>query len=376
MNELINFRYGWYSNGKFVFWWEVTRCIFAVTVNLLYPLTVIYIETDVVHYIITVLDVTAYIDIYMRHHFSYFNDKRLEVTHPYRTARNYWKHALTVDFLGSICVDLILRSLYGVSHNMLFYLNRTLQLYRVRGLFKYVFRNTKRMRSVVFMAQTLLAVVIFANLVTSFTFLNFCTHEGEIWYCEAGTWIANEQHDDQLRRYVLLLFLTVSGLMHTCFSRFEVSTMKEIYFLSFLLMFGYLMYNVVIAKVVAISLTMQKDLLTYQDDMKTLLLFLKYRKLDKKLSEEMVNHFQYVWNKTKSKTIHKTFMQFKTSFMVEALYNIYGLAFKDSNIFPAPNEAFFKSLLRDSEHEIYLKRGIIYKVNDIGGEIYLLLRGK
>ncbi|GJQ73320.1 hypothetical protein Trydic_g13689 [Trypoxylus dichotomus] len=373
--KYILLRYCFYSNGKHVFCWEISRSIFALATNILFPLTCLSKTFTILRMILIVLDILAVADLYIRHHFSYFNTKGIEVTHPYKCAKHYWKYGFLVDCLGCLCINEVVALIFETDNYLPLYLNRILQLYRAQGLYKYIFRNNVRYKGPILMLQILVGTIVMINIITGFAFIYFCsldTHDklacGETWISKIG----NSKYD----KYANLMFFVVSGLTYTSSRKIQLTTMKGIYFYLILLVVGYVAYNVILAKIVAHSLTINKDLMSYQEKLRYLITYLRYKKIDKHLKKELINHFEYMWYKTKAKDIRTCFEIFKTSFKVEALYNIYGSAFKDSKIFPPPNGAFFKSLLSDIKHEIYLKTGIIYSVNDVSGDIFLLLRGR
>ncbi|KAK9711475.1 Cyclic nucleotide-binding domain [Popillia japonica] len=375
--KYILLRYTFHTNGKFVLYWEIVRCFLAFTVNVLFPMSCLssHYEYNQLHLTIITLDVLALVDIYVRHHFTYFNEKGVEVMHPYKCARHYWKNAFLMDLFGCACFDMIIKATFDTPNRLPYYLNHTLQLYRILGLWKYLFRNNRNKKGLVLMLQFTIGTVIFINLLTGLTFSFVCevTPNDDV-LCLKGTWISKFK-GNKYQTYSVAYFYVLSALAYSGFRTIRIKTMGEIYYFMFLLVFGFLMYNLMIAKVVATSLSINMDLMSYQQKMKLLVIFMNYKKIDKNLKHELVNHFEYMWYKTKGKNIHRAFEPFKTSFKVEALYNIYGSPLKDSNIFPPPNESFFRALLIDTRHDIYLKTGIIYNVNDISGDIYLILRG-
>ncbi|GJQ73319.1 hypothetical protein Trydic_g13688 [Trypoxylus dichotomus] len=374
-------RYVFSNNGKFVFYWEISRSIFALLTNFILPFGVLH-KNDRTAYVldqaILCLDITAYIDIYIRLHFTYFNDHGIEVSHPYHTSKYQCQHSLMIDVLACFPFQKI-AGLFGAEElKVLFSLNRILQLYRYIGLYQRIFGNKMRNKGVITMLAIVPHVIIAHNYITSFSFIAFCSLTGDSPTCKEDTWIGHVVSTQRLNPYgaytIALMFIT-AGTTANSFESVRATTSDTLVWLLLLTLGSTIMYLVFIGNIVAISLSINKDLNTYQEAMKSLVIFLRYQKIDKNIKKEIVNHFEYMWHITRGKSIHKSFQPFKYSFKVEALYNFYGTPFKQSTIFPEPNSSFFKSLLPDIQHEIYLKTAIIYSVNDVHGYIFLLFKG-
>ena len=363
-------------NSKTVFYWEVTRCFFAIVTNVIVPVTCVKTDWDVLYIVCLCLDVTAYIDIYFRHHVSYYDYRGLEITHPFKTASRYWRRAMVVDLFASFKFQLMTMYLQA-QRNFLLMANRVFQLYRVNGLLSMLYKSDESVKGLWILAIYMPVCLLIALYVgATLIYMNCEVSPGKV-KCARHFWLLQfGDKNSPFEMFVLSSFFATVLLMNCSVSILKLKTLSDIFIATILGLIGYLGYNYMCAKTIASNLGLNKDLIVYQENMRHLIKFLSYTRVDKQLRNELVNHFEYMWEKTKGKTIHKAFAPFKTSFKVETLYNIYGTKFIESTVFPKPNEGFFKSLLLDAKHEIYLKTGILYAVNDVNDKIFLLLKGQ
>lgn len=360
------------------------RVTCALLTCLLFPFTVLYTsDLDTLQIILHCLDATAYVDIYMRHHFSYYNEDGLEVCHPYYTAKYYWRNSFLIDLLACFPFNSLALLSHKLELKMLYYLNRLLQLYRYTAFCHFIFRDTMKFRALALMIFFLPYIIISLNVATALMFAAFCDIEmvyDEVeLFCEYTSWIGLLQMAEEFtpfETYVFVSLFPISGFTFNSVKLITLRSFSEIIWFSISIIICIFLHVFLIAKVIATSLTINTDLNSYQEAMGDLVEFMSYKKIEKNVKREIVNHFEYMWYKTRGKSIHVSFGPFKSSFKVEALYDIYGTLFKESSIFPSPNQPFFKSLLLDVKHEIYLKTGILYSVNDVHQNMYLLLKGR
>lgn len=151
---------------------------------------------------------------------------------------------------------------------------------------------------------------------------------------------------------------------------------SEKYMLMILSLLGYIFWVYVTAKIITINLTKNFDLIRHQDAMRALLKFMNYRRIDKRLKNEVIAHFELIWKKAGILKINEVMSPFTLSFRKGVLFEVFGARVLRSHIFGLAGEPVIRTLLLRAKHEIILKTGIIYSVNDVLGNIFLLYKGK
>nr|XP_022908671.1 uncharacterized protein LOC111419998 [Onthophagus taurus] len=365
------------NNGKFVYYWEFTRGVFIYLTILMIPL--LHVREDRLYsYKIFVCDLVAYIDIILRHNFSYYNEKGLEVMHPMKTAKYYWSHAFALDLFASLPFAKVISLLFGssIQEYKLFQYNRFLQIYRFRYTLNNFF-DTKVHLQQLMIYKYLPYVLVTITTLSSIFVKQTCSITLKKIDCTPDSSLQSKIKTNTSIADVIGwgIYITTSSLTYSNHYLVQIGTTHELIYISLCAFLGMILIYLLLAKGIENCMAINRDLSVYQEAMQRLNLFLSYRKIDKHLKNELINHFEYRWKRTKGKSIHKSFKFFKRSFKVEALYNIYGILLTESTIFPTPNEGFFRSLLLEVEHEMYLKRGYIYRVNDVNDDVFILLKG-
>nr|XP_022900850.1 uncharacterized protein LOC111413937 isoform X3 [Onthophagus taurus] len=366
-----------FSSGKFVFYWELFHCICVVAYIFVLYISIVVDESQTVYgWFIArgVLEFFGIFDIYLRHHFSYYNKDNLHITHPYKTAIYYWKHAFLIDLIAWFPFEWIL--FQTDIYSMMWRLNRLLQLYRVFAFVSYIVKGKTHFRDFWKLLLYLPLIILIINIVSYAVLKSFCVSTNHSYVCTNGTWLSKIDTKSPILIYMYNLNFVIVVLTGSNNGIISINTPIEMHVFLVLTLLQFLLNIIFSAKIVASHLAINKDLCRYQEAMQSLIKFLNYLKIDKKLKWETIKHFEYIWETTKGKRIFQTFSVFKSYFKVDVLYNIYAKNLKKSSIFLQPNENFFRGLLIEAKHELYLKTGIIYQVNDISGDVFILIKGK
>lgn len=381
-------------HGSFIKYWEISRCIFAFFTVMLNPITIVSaVENPFFEYLLIFLDFTAWVDIYLRHHISYFTDKGIEVKHPFKTAIYYWNHGFLVDFFGVIPFNYIVPAIIGnaVSAGFIVFLrtNRLLQFARIYNMFNY-YTNTPNFK-IWILVKYLLLVVILLNLISSFIINSKCKFNsntpqppGSIFsgkvYCYSTSWLSPKtsfQHPiNPTRVYAYGVYFMTMLAVTVSLEGFSVFEYYESVEITFILLFWNIYFTYITCKIIASIMYRNVALVVYQNATKSLVVFMNYKKIDPNLKNEVIDHFEYVWHKKKGRNEQAMFKVFNIALHEDALYNIYGKVMEESTIFKGATKSFFKSLLLNVKHQIILKRGIISRVNDVHGEVYFLFKGQ
>nr|XP_022914666.1 uncharacterized protein LOC111425116 [Onthophagus taurus] len=367
------------TNGKFIFYWEWSRLIFAFATNIFtrYAYTA---DTSFPYYFCLCMDMTAWVDIYVRHHVCYYNDKGTEVSHPAKTYIHYWTNGLLIDMLSCAPIDY----LFGQpSTKPYLKLNRFLQLYRPLRLMKYINDNnisrSKLYDLFKYIPFVFVTIDFMSTIATYLTCASPININLENVSCTAEHWaklhLNNTNLSPQLKLHTASLIVTATSLTVVSFHRVYLSSKQELLNAGFFIIFGHIFFVWMAARLVSNSFYNETDLIAYQEAMRHLLTFVAARKIDKNIKNEIIAYYEFMWKKTKGKDLMVLLNAFSTAIKEDILYDMFGKALNTSSTFLTAPKSFFKSLLLESTYEVYVHKGIIYRVNDVHGYIYILLKG-
>ncbi|GJQ80203.1 hypothetical protein Trydic_g23779 [Trypoxylus dichotomus] len=366
-------------NGSFMFYYEGVRCLCAFGTNLLCTM-INTTEMGFFYYILICFDITAWIDLYVMHHVCYFNNIGIEISHPMHTALHYWKHAFIIDLVGSLPLDYIFS--FHKSTVVYLRLNRLLQLHRIVGFFSHINASNIFRTSTLDILKYLPLTILIMNYVAYLLLYTTCdvsvTHKAhDECACRALVWKRFKNTTfSQINAQGASLLMVTGALTMIAIAKLRMKHISEMVFLSILIIVGSVFSIWLTAKIVANNFYRNSDLTSYQQAMRDLINFYNYRKIDKNIKKEIIEHYEHMWQKKKGKDIHKMLDRFNTSFKEDLLYGIFGRYLLASTIFPNADRTFYKNLLLEMDYKVYLKRAVIYKVNDIHGKIFFLLCGE
>ncbi|KAI4468959.1 voltage and ligand gated potassium channel [Holotrichia oblita] len=373
-------RYTFTSYGRVLLMWEIFRCCFALIANVIPSFTRLCSNCRT-FYIILAIDATAWLDIYVRHHVCYFNKIGVEVSHPMRTAIHYWKNALLTDILGSIPIDYFVEDKY----KKFLRFNRIIQMYRPFGFIKYLnAANMSRSRAFE-IAKYMPITLLLVNYVSSFNMYMTCDLEASNrtslkYSCAATNWLydyieGGERNISRAQIHTAALLLATVTLSSVGLGKISVERKFELFTYCLMILIGHIFFVWIAARMVADNFYRKSNLTSYQEAMKQLLKFVSYRKVDKNIKKEIIHYFEYMWFKTRGTELKSLISSFNTAIKEDILYDIFGRTLQESSIFPNVGRSFVKSLLPGATYEVYLNRGIIYRVNDIHGFFFFILKG-
>ncbi|XP_065157462.1 uncharacterized protein [Atheta coriaria] len=362
-------------NGRFLFWWEVVRCIFAYITCIVFFIPPISLR-EITHpftYFLIFLDCTAFADIYLRLHVCYYSTNGLIVTHPLHTAMNYIKKAFMVDFLASFPFYLVLYTSpqYKIIANVL----HVLQIYRLIG-FKLHYFCTSYMFDYGFILLTIICPV---NFITCVIFVMDCydweNEENVNIFCK------NFKKDSPLGNYITVCYfimstLTCSGtgsvvdlenvtplILHIISACSFVSIFVRIYVTAYL--FG--SYN-------KIYLGSHK----FRDKVRRLVTFLRMSLVRPYLRKQIKIYYELKWRWLQRINPFHVLKNLNPALRRDLIYCLYGIHIHEcTSLNDISNRlaTFFKNALYESEAMIIPKNGYILSVNDIESNIYFLIKG-
>lgn len=374
--------------GKFIHYWEIGRCIFAICSAILYsiPLVITCKQCSWL-YILHFLDATAYIDLYVRHHVCYYTKEGVEVTHPKKTALNYWKTAFIIDLLG--CVPFGRFLALFTKHPAVVFL-RALHILQLHRLFEAYNYKTHNIRANVQFWFPLLSLIVMGLIVNYLSVLSTATHcdygsdipvsafytHGVV--CSNSSYMTYSLFDKPLtpmRVYLYALWNMANIITASGIRGFTVMRVGFITMVTILSVIGYLIVEYFTIVTASVNLSRNVDLTIFQENTKSMLRYLKHKRVDVKLRRELVDHFEFIWRTRKGKRYEHSLSCFNSALNEDIMYNIFGKSMEESTVFENASPSFYRSLLAKSLHWMFIRRGIISRVNDVHGLIFFIHKG-
>lgn len=386
------------SYGTFIHCWECFRCIFAFLSVVLFSLPFLstcdnyFRHSCTISFVMLFLDLTAWIDIYVRHHACYFNENGIEITHPLKTAINYWKHGFAVDVAGSLPIYMFIDAIHGHISNghvkAYLKLNRILQMYRFLKAFEYknndIASNARIWTPLMFLLILFVAINYLSSFVLYFScdfgeHLSATENFEEGVYCDDGCWLSTSffrKPISPVRAYLYGLYFVTTIITSTGLQGFVVHNVVEATIVTFVAFLGFMLFTYMTAKIISVNLSRNVDLTNFQEGTRALMNFLRQKRIDDKLRNELIEHFEYFWRKLKGRRYGTYFYYCNNALKEDLMFNIFGRTMQQSTIFANASTSFFRSLLLRATHRIIIRRGVISRVNDVHGKIFFLFKGQ
>lgn len=383
-------------NGRFACYWEIFRCITCFLSVILNSIPFMATCTDcvIINWILNTLDIIVLIDMYIRHHITYFDERGVEVTHPIKTATYYWKHSFIVDLMVIIPFLHLIELIYGsrleiapVRAGVRY--NKLLQMYRIIEGMNYL---RERIDAKVKLWTVLMYIpIVIVGIVYSaaFAFNLNCKYrptfeETEIFgagvKCDHNSWLGVTSDVIKpiglFRVALYSIYYLTSITTGIAIHGFYITNIHQAIVVTIFAFTGFLCFEFISAKIIAINLSRNVNLTVYQEATRVLMRFLNLRRIDEKLRMELIEHFEYVFSKMRGVSYETIFSHYNNALKEEAMFKLFGSVMKESMIFRGANPSFFRSLLLHVKHQIYLRRGIISRVNDVSGSIFFVFKGE
>ncbi|KAF2892501.1 hypothetical protein ILUMI_13673 [Ignelater luminosus] len=378
--------------GRFMFRWEICRCICAVLSGILFPINEVGTCLNCPWFFVLIfLDAMAWLDIYIRFHICYYNEDGILVSHPLKTAIYYLKHGFLLDVLGVLPVHLFFTTSNRYRNVLLseLQINRVLQMHRYLGFFKYIDETTLLPSAVIPLIKYFPMMLVLCSSTGSLLINTLCTfnnvepsHDSvfvEGIFCTNNSWIKNSRFNKPLGFYRTQLYgiylassiLTMAGMMG-----FSLQSKTNALCVIVLILLSFILTSYILSVAITQHTTGDSTLLAYQDAMKAIRDFMNKHKVAVDLQQKLVAHYELKWTRKQGRDIHDSISKFNCSLQEDILYDIYGRTIRRTSVFIVDNKAFLRSLLLEVSHDINTKDSYIIRVNDVKKDVYLMYKGR
>ncbi|XP_071057155.1 uncharacterized protein [Onthophagus taurus] len=363
--------------------WEVFRCtlliIYILSINIRYSVLNVYYNETLVTSVYLIFDLVALIDLYIRLHCQYYNEKGILVTHPLYTAKNYLKTAFMMDSMGCFHVHATgLDRLFGQQYILWIQIlvltaTRCCQLYRpFKGLSFLDNRLQGKKRNAINMFRYGLLVIICISLVCSLTMLVMCEHEGYRLVCNV-----EKGHDftKGLYQYVYYMYtvtISVTGSSTGAILENERHAILTVVMLVPLTALRWLFFVSLTSRGVGGNV----ELTIYRDRMKNYMTFLKDALISDEDKQLIVLHYENIWKKTHGLNIHEVIKNFHPQLEQDLARAIYQNCLKRVQIFSGGHFSLFQAVSYRLRQEFFTKDSKIIRCNDVNSKLFFVQDGK
>lgn len=385
--RLFLLRVTFLPNGRFVFLWEVARAVFALLSASLFTVSPILCSKDSYWWwVLLFLDLTAWLDIYLRFHYCYYNEKGLLVSHPLKTASHYLNHGFLIDVLGVLPLRFFLKPISAFVNrlNTFLHYTRCLQLYRPYFL---LYKRTFLPQAALTVLRYILAIFVAALIISTLVVSMFCDFHTDIpastdyekgMTCIVGSWLVyhpRKKPHSIVQIYVIsfhftsLILANTKSVIYPLFPKFIFVVVEHI-----LTVVGYCLYIFFVSRFSAL-LSKHSDLSRYQRALYLLKMFMRRQKVSVALEGEVLRYYSLQWNKKRGRGVHRVTERLYKTLKMDVIYNVYGDVLETSSVFKEGNPQFYRQLLLECKHVAFFAESMICSVNDITSLVYIVYSG-
>ncbi|KAF2884190.1 hypothetical protein ILUMI_21972 [Ignelater luminosus] len=386
-------------DGDFLLVWETIQGI-RIFIMGMYYVSLIFVQAYIryTEFVWILFDLLGFIDLYIRMHVCYYNDKGILVTHPKYTARHYLSRAFIVDLCSLLPTPLFLKlvlsakgkeqrsTLYRIES--LFRMNKLVQVYRLLGIFSYfegdILRSGGILLNVVkFLPISILFFNALAALIVTMTCMFSMTEHGfsEI-IPNPSSWIAVNKDKRRfnitvpINLYVSAYYLSVVTGLQEGYGNFKPWQVSEMYFIIAAMVAGYLLFTYILVVISSSKARLNVNLTLYQEHMKHLIQFMKREKINKDLQKKVIDHFEYIWQRTHGMKASNILKKCHQALRKDSVLYLYEQTLMLVPIFTDMSKPFYRTFGMHLEEAYFLRYSSIIKLNDIIDTIYIIHKGE
>ncbi|XP_017786643.1 PREDICTED: uncharacterized protein LOC108569565 [Nicrophorus vespilloides] len=371
--------------SKLYIGWEISRCILA-TIQLVinsYSLTILYEYSNLVFLCNVVLDVAGYIDIYIRLHVQYHNDKQILVTHPLYTAKHYLTTSFIVDLYGVLPYHIFqLHHLFFSDTLLTYYLHiiitRSMQMWRVFGGLNYMMSISKdKLLAVLRTAKIIVIYFISDMFFVNYVVSKVCVFEEHSMNCADYSLFKDtpdKGHDPIYIKstisYVIVAFFT--GTSTFFFKKMNVKQLGDYYF-ALMAMLSLRIY--LMTYYIAILVAGHFSAVANRSQVKNFMDFAKKENVDDDSFTAVVKEYEHRWKQTNGLDFIKELESIQYEIRYKLLDFLFGLHIAAAPLFVGADESLIRLLTMNVNIEYFIRGSMILQMNDVQNKLYIVYRG-
>ncbi|XP_053609987.1 uncharacterized protein LOC128674978 isoform X1 [Plodia interpunctella] len=346
------------------------------------------------NFVKTLCTAISLMDVILKMFLAYYDDKGILVTARQKTITNYVTRGFTMDLIGLIPWDSVLKLLLSKSipDGYLKLINTTTQfahLYLLTGYFDYLADRPSTLGVLIKIAKWQL-VIILLTLAGSHFLINSCVEftfdsndsvisVKKIDTCWLPTYVEMDPNptDYQLKMlFAHSINLAQSGLSNINLGRFRIKQNGNLIVAINLSILGMTYWFVVAYSLTVLILISRTDTL-FHHSVSQLRYFLNAERVDQKIIKRTMAHFSYWWIRTKGLNVHTlTFERLGVIFRQDLSYYFYKTTYSALDSLLEGGEQFQRQMSSQSLQMYFLSKSEIMKEKHLMPFIYVVHRGR
>nr|XP_022910630.1 uncharacterized protein LOC111421683 [Onthophagus taurus] len=378
-------------NGPFHKNWELFRAISAVILSLIGPTFFIHtVYFPYGAYLLYILIAISFFDIYLKMHVGYYNKYGLLVTHPKKTAANYFSHSFALDIMSVFPLSwlvLFLTNTRNVMVETYLHFNVMIQMYRYPNAFATGgTRIYRRDPLYITILKTIPFTLVIANF---FACILICLSGEEInvngqmsmqrskfSWLQSVSGLEHLNFNDPLTFFAFSYYMSLLTLLGSNFNLLRPTTVKESVFFIFCVMIGYLLKLYVTVHVAHNRFILTHKLTQHRSNLAHLSKYMKNETVPKELQNKIIEHYNYVWFINRGETPKNIFGILHVPLKMDVVSFLYRNTLAKIPIFYEANDSFFRHFGLALNEVYRRKEAFIFRVNDIVDNVFIIHKGE
>ncbi|XP_071052095.1 uncharacterized protein [Onthophagus taurus] len=371
-----------YPDSKFLMIWEIFRCFFAIFSAILYMIPPIHLTPF--KFVLILLDITAYVDIYVRMHVCFYNPDGILVTHPLITAKHYFSHGFLMDLLGVLPLNFASMPYDNVSYFMM-YGNRLLQIHRYLS-FMYL-KQVDSLTGVppIYIISYLPILLVIGNFFGSLiihTECDFAVSSSNLPKNISSTCIDQSFVTNYLvtpltptLAQAIGFYIGISFITSTNWQNFVVIHKNTQILVQISGLIGQTLLIIATGYVMTHFMHRHGLLIEYQHAMKQLLAFMKLLNIPKNLQKLAITCCENKFELSQGKPLQYVINKLHHPIQIDILFDHYGKLAYQTSPFKSKSISFYKNIISISNYDVVVKDGYALTINDVTTTIDVIIRG-
>lgn len=360
--------YALVPSSAFATLWEylIMLCCMVTTFTLGFQAAFLYDSTNLLifHYVI---DGIFLVDMFVKFHTAYFDNRGMLITDPTYTARRYLKTNFWLDFIAGFPVE-IFALLYqdNVFRALcVFRINRALRAYKIIFYFAHLEKSITRSTGKIRLGRFSFITLVITHWFSCGWFILGCFNE-----CTPQSWAESGEYPltdmpwgDQ---YVTAIYWATATMVSVGYGDFTAQTHGEKVYASVVMLVGTMLYGYFIAGIAASIANADFDRSRFSEKIACLQQFFIRSRVDADVAKRVSDHFEYLWLRNNGVQAHRLFEDMPRTMQANLCMEIYKDAIEAVPLFKDKGIGFTRVLSLVMRSSLHLKgEYIVRKVGKI-----------
>lgn len=339
-----------------------------------------------------VIDVSCYIEIFLKAHMSYLDEMGDEVTDQKEIWLHYRRGQFTYDIISNFPLWLVAFALPDWKmYYAYFSLVQVLRLKRVNDYFKQALKQLDVNILLARMMDNIVQVIVLLQISSCIWFLVAQCDRGEDkdsnknLTCAVESWmekrLAFERKHGEImspfKIYTDTVYWALATMTSTGYGDISVSTKRnlEMIIASMVMLLGKITFGFVLGNIASTMANMETLRVLFEERYNGVISHMESLRMPEYIRIRVINIFQYMWSRNKGSSTEGIFETLPSCLHAELCFDLTGDAMKSVPIFRNCDLAFIRALCQKTQLLQYYKNEFIFRKGDIGHEMYFIKSG-